>query len=516
MIGNKKAFTLVELIGVMVVLVILGTIAFISFQGYAKTARDSGRVTDVNSITKSLEVYYVNNGTYPTPTGATPVSYSGTTVWTQGTVGDDVIEELGLSGPILDPLLGSEYAYSVTKLNKEFEVGAVMEGNSIASTQITNAVHAAGTRYTAYIKGTYNKKIAKAVMGNTTYLFAIPSIISSDLSNPDIIEIAANKALVYSGYNNLPSNIDIPSVENTGGFNFGGSVNIVIYEGSSDPSGLDSSALQTFAENLQNVYVASDIANDPLYENIVSMNTSDSTEVSSNIGPIINNILGGSVEVSEAAINSCTVVGEILSSTSSYGSCNTPDIIVCSGPGSSYTIAACNAGTQIGGTGATSYGELYQWGNNAALKLAGESSTQIGATTSDSTYSNTTFIKLSDDWTSIQNDNLWGNTTNTNVARQGPCENGYHVPTQLEWENIYTVGGWGTDGDAMSNALKLPMSGIREATTGNIFGEGFLSVYWASSINGVSGASAGFTSTAINPSGLTARAFGSSVRCFKN
>jgi len=40
---KKKAFTLVELIVVITILTILGTIAFISLQGYSRDARDSTR-----------------------------------------------------------------------------------------------------------------------------------------------------------------------------------------------------------------------------------------------------------------------------------------------------------------------------------------------------------------------------------------------------------------------------------------------------------------------------------------
>ncbi|MDP2090240.1 MAG: type II secretion system protein, partial [Candidatus Gracilibacteria bacterium] len=42
---NKKAFTLVELIVTIIILAILGTIVFISLQGYSQTARDSVRIS---------------------------------------------------------------------------------------------------------------------------------------------------------------------------------------------------------------------------------------------------------------------------------------------------------------------------------------------------------------------------------------------------------------------------------------------------------------------------------------
>jgi type II secretory pathway pseudopilin PulG len=48
---------LVELIVVITILAILGTIAFISLQGYSKTARDSARISDMSRIKTSLELF---------------------------------------------------------------------------------------------------------------------------------------------------------------------------------------------------------------------------------------------------------------------------------------------------------------------------------------------------------------------------------------------------------------------------------------------------------------------------
>ncbi|MDD2907057.1 MAG: type II secretion system protein [Candidatus Gracilibacteria bacterium] len=60
--NTKKAFTLVELIVVITILAILGTIAFISLQGYSGEARDSKRLSNVNDLIKKVNIE-VSKGT---------------------------------------------------------------------------------------------------------------------------------------------------------------------------------------------------------------------------------------------------------------------------------------------------------------------------------------------------------------------------------------------------------------------------------------------------------------------
>ncbi len=60
-----SGFTIVELLIVIVVIAILAAISVVAYTGVQARARDSQRMQDIKTITKALEMYYVDNGGYP-------------------------------------------------------------------------------------------------------------------------------------------------------------------------------------------------------------------------------------------------------------------------------------------------------------------------------------------------------------------------------------------------------------------------------------------------------------------
>ncbi|MFH0749488.1 MAG: prepilin-type N-terminal cleavage/methylation domain-containing protein [Candidatus Gottesmanbacteria bacterium] len=62
---TKNGFTLIELMVVIVIMGILVTIGIFAFQSSQKKSRDARRKSDVSQVSKALEMYNNDVGTYP-------------------------------------------------------------------------------------------------------------------------------------------------------------------------------------------------------------------------------------------------------------------------------------------------------------------------------------------------------------------------------------------------------------------------------------------------------------------
>ena len=62
---STSGFTIVELLIVIVVIAILAAISVMAYNGIQSRARDAERVQDIASIQKVLELYYIDNGSFP-------------------------------------------------------------------------------------------------------------------------------------------------------------------------------------------------------------------------------------------------------------------------------------------------------------------------------------------------------------------------------------------------------------------------------------------------------------------
>ena len=180
---NKFWFTLVELIVVITILAILWTISFITLQGYSAQARDSKRISDIQNIKKSLELFSINTWVYPIPDENYEVTYSWSLLRKQWNIWNKVTKNLSrnLSEKPLDPQTNIEYVYSLTYSQKEYELLAIYESGLMTYNNIFNNVNAAKNKYSK-IDWTYNQVAVKT----PKYIIPTPSIINSEVNGSSI------------------------------------------------------------------------------------------------------------------------------------------------------------------------------------------------------------------------------------------------------------------------------------------------------------------------------------------
>lgn len=125
---EKRGFTIVELLIVIVVIGILAAITIVAYNGIQQRARDGERQVEMQAIEKALAMYHLDNGGYPT--------CSGTTYAAGGAVGGCTIA--GLASALVPKYLSSlptdpknsgndvyQYAYGYRKLSS-----TAFEGNA--------------------------------------------------------------------------------------------------------------------------------------------------------------------------------------------------------------------------------------------------------------------------------------------------------------------------------------------------------------------------------------------------
>lgn len=66
---RKRGFTLIELLVVIAIIGVLAAVVMVALGEAREKGRDAQRASQSGEITKALELYYSNNGAYPTASG---------------------------------------------------------------------------------------------------------------------------------------------------------------------------------------------------------------------------------------------------------------------------------------------------------------------------------------------------------------------------------------------------------------------------------------------------------------
>lgn len=163
------------------------------------------------------------------------------------------------------------------------------------------------------------------------------------------------------------------------------------------------------------------------------------------------------------------------------------------------------------------YGDLYQWGRLTDGHQNRNSGTRSEQSAEDVPgHGDFILTPLSEDikdWRLPQNNDLWQGEDGTN----NPCPDGFRLPTKTEIAAELNSWDSGNAAGAFGSRLKLPASGSRNSTDGDLSGEGNSGTLWSSTIKTLYGYH--HLSTVLYYNGNNAftsssnRAGGASVRC---
>jgi len=267
---NKQAFTLVELIVVITILAILWTIAFISLQWYSSQARDSKRISDIQNIKTSLEIFSISTWEYPLPDELGEVRYEWDLVWNQWVIWDNVTTNLSrnLNVKPVDPSTEVAYTYSVINNKTKYELLSNYESD-LVSYNILNQTNASDTNYPK-IDWNYNWLFVKT----DNYYIPTPSLITSESVPTDTWLTLDNtniKSQIITWWNNIPSLwTNSPSTWEL-------NINLSVFTWSLDSESTPSER-QEFITQLQWAYTWTSLANKDIYKNLLSITQTEDIE----------------------------------------------------------------------------------------------------------------------------------------------------------------------------------------------------------------------------------------------
>lgn len=294
-------FTLVELIVVITILSVLATVGFISFQWYTSSSRDSVRLTDVKSIEKLNWVYKTTQGVYPVPNDSQNITYSWAIAWTQWVFwNNSFVQNARMWSIPNDPITWKPYAYSVTNIKQEYELAVIFE-NPISNFKNIQT-YATNQLAEVTIKWDYNGKILKVHTWSINYILWVPSILASDISSVDLLDIIWNQRLVYDGYNNLPASYSGAIYDNNWGFNFIPN-ELILFQWDINNLISDSNEKKSFLTNLQNNYSWSILSWNSEIINLLSIDPDSELEANNYVANILNNSIKTNIAITKTNSN---------------------------------------------------------------------------------------------------------------------------------------------------------------------------------------------------------------------
>jgi len=285
-------FTLIELIVGITILSILWVVAFVSYTWYSSSARDSRRHSDTKNIQSSLDLFLTQRWRLPEPSNSVEVTYSWGIVFTQWTFWESTKINVGTFSRVpVDPLFWNEYAYSVDYKKTDYNISWIDETPGVAFLPVDSTYAAsASSEIISRVEWTYNGQMAHTSTGWQVYVFSAPSLIVSDLSDTNILNLADK--FVYDGEPNIPSSYSWAAIIQSGIFDF---TPTLVYSGATLPK--TPATLKVLTENLKDSVTGTLLYSKPEYQELIELNLEDSDDLFEYGNKFINKSLWGRFEL---------------------------------------------------------------------------------------------------------------------------------------------------------------------------------------------------------------------------
>mgnify|MGYP001942307539 CR=1 FL=1 len=265
-----EAFSLIELIVVITILAILWSIAFFGVSWFLKKSRDVSRFENLNRIDFWIEVFVTKSWFYPQPDNVSNITFSWATLWSQWTFWDTVRRLVWiLSEKPTDLVSWNEYAYSLANDRKQYELWTVLESDDIMLNSFTNKANASwNIPVRSLVVWNYNWLSLSTSTGWLIYVLALPTILSYDTTETDIIKLIDKKTLAYKWYWNIASSYDWTVFKIDWWFDYDPSI-FVLYWWTYDNLINNESEWIQLLNNIQSSYSWTILEESPIFDSIL-------------------------------------------------------------------------------------------------------------------------------------------------------------------------------------------------------------------------------------------------------
>jgi len=132
---QRSGFTLVELIVVIVILGVLATIGFVSYNGYLAGARDGNRVTQLRNLNDSLTLYATDKD-LPLPDNYISIVAGSNVLGFQGEAGVNTLDLVNYKNGGTDPRDNSFFTYYLSPDRTKVQLLAFLEETDSLQTSL--------------------------------------------------------------------------------------------------------------------------------------------------------------------------------------------------------------------------------------------------------------------------------------------------------------------------------------------------------------------------------------------